>query len=136
MIDGTIAIAYEQQPHMKTPTYGLFSGRLEKDEPPLAGIQRELLEESGIVSDTWELFQEYTYPGKIDWTVYTFLAKQGVQNRPVAQESGEKIETVFCTPEEFVMHACTPEFRSREISDYLYRLRAEGRLDEFYTLLS
>src|SRR3990167_6673441 len=54
MVGDQILLAFEEQPN-KGPHWTLFGGRQEQDETPIQAAQRELLEESGYVSDNWEL---------------------------------------------------------------------------------
>src|SRR5882757_3955251 len=51
-----ILISRQSQPN-KENFYSLFGGRAEEGEDPLVTAKRELLEESGLESDDWELFK-------------------------------------------------------------------------------
>lgn len=54
--DGKICISHQSQP-TKKDFYSLFGGRAEEGEEPLTTAKRELLEESGMTSDSWELYK-------------------------------------------------------------------------------
>src|SRR5882762_1533858 len=59
--DETIYISYEEQPDNKPLSYTLFGGRQEPNEDPLMTAKRELLEETGMESEDWELYKTYKY---------------------------------------------------------------------------
>src|SRR5580698_1696402 len=56
--DNQIYLSYEEQP-TKLRSFTLLGGRMEPDEYPLETAKRELLEESGLESDNWELIKKY-----------------------------------------------------------------------------
>ena len=56
-----IYLGQEEQPG-KGPFFSLFGGRQEPGEDPLAGAKRELLEESGLAADDWELLKQVNLP--------------------------------------------------------------------------
>ena len=130
--DGSIAIALEKQPHMQKPMYSLFGGRVEKDEDMLSAAKRELLEESGLVSDDWELYRAYDAGGshKIDWQIHTYIARNCQKAKDAELDPGEQIEIYKCDFGEFIKIAGSQNFRSESFSDYLCRLFAENRLGE------
>lgn len=74
VLDGKIVAAVEKQPGMPR-MLGLFSGRCEDGEAPLAAAKRELLEESGIKAHRWVLLKRFSWPlGKIEWDTYLYAA--------------------------------------------------------------
>lgn len=96
-----ILIVDEEQPN--TPLYtGIFGGRQEPDEDALACAKRELLEEGGLVSDSWQHFQTYTFAGKIDWKITLFIAKNVSISAKPNLDVGEKITFREVEFDEFV----------------------------------
>src|SRR5437868_13556711 len=61
-----VYMSHQSQPN-KANFYSLFGGRKEKGEEPLECAKRELLEESGMSSNNWELYKEYKPLHKIEW---------------------------------------------------------------------
>lgn len=113
--EGKILISRQEQPSI-APFWGTFGGRMNPGEDPLQAAQRELLEESGYVSDNWQLWQAFQPLEKIEWSIYNFVAKNC---RPVAAstpDSGEKITMEAVTFDEFLSIAQRPDFRDSEIT--------------------
>jgi ADP-ribose pyrophosphatase len=86
-----IFIACEEQPRSKREI-GLFTGRAAKNEEPIATARRELLEESGLASEDWELLEVFEPSPHIDWSIYLFAAKGCRKVKEPHLDSGERIE--------------------------------------------
>lgn len=86
-----IVMLSQEQPHRPQPYTSLPGGRCEQNEEPLLCAQRELLEETGYASDDWILFQENQPAAKIEWTVFTFIARNCQAGAEPHLDSGEKI---------------------------------------------
>jgi ADP-ribose pyrophosphatase len=70
----------------------LPAGKLEPNEPPLATAQRELVEEGGVVANSWANLGTCTpSPGVLRETVHLFLARD-LAPAPAAPESAEVFE--------------------------------------------
>lgn len=130
--DGKIAITYEEQP-TKGPFYSLIGGRQDEGETPLEGAKRELLEESGLVSDYWVLYKTYMPYTKIDWEIYTFIARNCKKVNEQSLDGGEKITIQSVTFEEFVETIFSEKFYGREIAYDLMQMmyREPEKLEEF-----
>ncbi|MEK7093975.1 MAG: NUDIX hydrolase [Patescibacteria group bacterium] len=87
--DGTIVIADQEQPD-KAPFIGLLGGRVNEEEP-LEAAKRELQEESGYESDDWSVFSAVQPISKIDWTIYTFIARNCKKTGDQNLDGGEKV---------------------------------------------
>ena len=72
--DGKIILTEEQQPGTES-LIGAVSGRIEKEEDILEAAKRELLEESGYEAEKFILWDAQQPINKIDWVIYTFIAK-------------------------------------------------------------
>lgn len=99
--DGKIIIANEAQPGIKAEI-GLLTGRIEKNETPLAGAKRELLEETGYTAKQWTLLESFQPVYKVDWAVYYFIAKGCQKVADQNLDIGEKIKLLYVNFDEFV----------------------------------
>lgn len=118
--DGRILLARQQQPD-RQPYVSFFGGRVEPGEAPLAAAQRELLEESGATSDDWHLWRSERLSGKIDWTVYTYIARNCGQVGPQALDGGERITVKAVTLDELIALRHDPTFDERHFLPDLER---------------
>jgi len=128
--DGKICISHQSQP-TKKDFYSLFGGRAEEGEKPLATAKRELLEESGMESNSWELYKSYRPIHKIDWEIYTFIAKDCKKVADVKLDPGEKIESMELTFDEFVDFVLSDKYWGNEIVIDVLRMKDKGTLDDF-----
>ena len=119
-----ILLSYEEQP-MKPRSYSLFGGRQEPGEDPLVCAKRELLEETGFESDDWELYRQYEFPGKIDWTVYLYIARGCRKVAEQHLDAGEKIEIKPVSFETFLDIVTDEKFWGQEISNHFLRLQQD-----------
>ncbi len=70
----------------------LPGGRCDKGEDSLTAAKRELLEETGYSSDTWEPFRSYEPVDKMDWNIHIYIAKGCIKSAEPTPDPGEKIE--------------------------------------------
>jgi ADP-ribose pyrophosphatase len=101
--DKKIVVTDQMQPGWVKPKVGLLGGRVDEGEDVLDAAKRELLEESGYQSNDWSLFMSLQPVGKIDWAVFTFVAKDV---KKVADQSLDGAEQI----DEFVEIAIQPDF--------------------------
>lgn len=99
--DGKIIIALQEQPN-KPPFIGAIGGRVDEGEDVLEAAKRELLEESGYVAKEWILFDAVQPVSKIEWAVYTFIAKGCKKIAEQNLDGAEKIELKFVSFDEFI----------------------------------
>lgn len=124
-----ILITYQEQPSMK-PFIGMPGGIIDEGEEPFPAAQRELLEETGYTSDRWELFDSVQPTTKIDWAIFTFVAKDCRKVQEPRLDAGEKMEVKAVDWEEFLRLLTLPEYRDKELALKLLRLQATGKLSE------
>lgn len=99
--EGKVILTVQEQPG-RAPFLGCAGGRLEPGEDPLAAAKRELLEETGYESEDFILWHALQPTSKLDWAVYTFVAKNCRKAGEQKLDSGEKIELKFLDFDEFV----------------------------------
>lgn len=119
-VDGEIIISEQEQPGTN-PFIGCLGGRIDEGEEPLQATKRELLEETGMEAQEYILWDSTQLIDKIDWAIYTFLAKgcHKVQEQNI--ESGEKIKLKFVNFEDFIKLAAQENFRDAEIALKIFR---------------
>lgn len=136
VVGDEILIQDEQQPDGLAAFPSIPGGRCDAGEEPVQSAQRELAEETGYVSDDWTLWQETDPVGKIEWTVYTFIARQCRKEREPHLDAGEKITSRLVTFDEFLMLADDSHFYSPEIVPAMLRMRLDpAAKEEFRRLL-
>lgn len=135
-MNGEIIYSLQEQPG-KPPFVSLFGGRVEWGEDPLEGAKRELLEESGLESDDWELLFETQLGGKIDWASYYYIARNCRKVADIHLDAGEKIE-ILRTPvarffEDILAH---PKFRDSALQRYFHSAFNQPVADAFMDKLT
>ncbi len=92
-----VVITKQKQPR-KDWFYDYPGGRVdEEDTDELAGAKRELLEEAGLEFANWKLVEVKQPFNKIDWLVYTFVARGLVRQTEQHLDAGELIEVELAT---------------------------------------
>ena len=99
--DGKIIIGFQEQPH-KLPFMGAIGGRVDEGEDILEAAKRELLEETGYEANQWILYDAIQPISKIEWAIYTFIAKDLKKVAEQSLDGAEKIELKFITFDEFI----------------------------------
>lgn len=136
LADGQVFYSVQEQPGKK-PFHALFGGRVEEGENPLAGAKRELLEESGLASDDWRELMVWHAPGKLDWTVYYYLARDCQKVADPQLDGGEKIDVRSCTPEEFLRDIVSrPDFYETELKGSVYSAFNPEKANELLSRIS
>ncbi len=73
-------------------TVGPIGGRVDAGEDALSAAKRELLEESGYEADEFILWEAKQPTTKIDWVIFTFIAKGAKKVAEPELDGGEKIK--------------------------------------------
>jgi ADP-ribose pyrophosphatase len=125
--DGKIILTKQEQPG-KIPFIGATGGRVDQGEDILAAAKRELLEESGYEAEEFFLWEARHPTSKIDWVVYTFIAKGLKKVSDLNLDAGEKIELLPMTLDELIEVATDEDtyFAEQEIVVKLM----QGKYDE------
>jgi ADP-ribose pyrophosphatase len=125
-----ILLNRQSQPH-KHDYLSLYGGRAEENEDPLVTAKRELLEESGLTSEDWELFNVASPVAKIDWEIYYFIARNCQKTAEPHLDPGEKIEQIACTFEEFLKFVEEDDYLAKDLALEMFRMQKAGKLEEF-----
>lgn len=124
--EGKIILSKQEQPGVE-PFIGTFGGVIDTNESPLDAAERELHEEAGFKAAKFVLFDAVQLIDKIDWALYTFIAKGCEKVSQQHLDPGEKIELLFVSFDEF-LHILTQEnFRDTEIAIRLLRLKTNQK---------
>ncbi len=112
--DGKIILAEQEQPG-RAPYLGAIAGRSEKGEEILEAAKREFLEETGYEAERFELWDAHQPADKIDWAVFTFIAKGLKKVSDQSLDAGEKISLKLVTLPELVDIAAADGFPEGEV---------------------
>lgn len=118
--DGKIILLKESQPGKK-PFTALVGGRIGRNEKVLDAAKRELLEETGYEAREFIMFDSFQPVSKIEWNVYTFIAKDCKKVSEINPDSGEKIKLMPVSFEEFLKIVMSKEFNDTELTLKLLR---------------
>jgi 8-oxo-dGTP pyrophosphatase MutT (NUDIX family) len=133
--DGKILLIKQEQPGIVKPFWGTPGGRVDPGEDALTAAKRELLEETGCMSNDFSLWYALQPSGMIEWAVYTFIARGCLQKLEQQLDGGEKIEVYELSFDEFIKGVLSPEFRDTEISLQILRLIEAKKLQHFKSRL-
>lgn len=127
--EGKIILSQQEQPGMQ-PFIGALGGRVDNGESPLQAAERELLEEAGLRADRLEPWEATYIAEKVDWVVWTFIAKGCTKTEDQHPDAGEKIKLIELTFAEFMTAIAQDNYRDTDIALKLLRLSAQNKLDE------
>lgn len=99
--DGKILMTEQEQPG-KTPFIGAAGGRVDEEEDTLTAAKRELLEETGYIAEEFILWDARQPVSKIDWAVFTFIARGLKKVSDLDLDAGEKIKLLPLTLDELI----------------------------------
>lgn len=116
--DGRILLTEQEQPG-KEPFIGACGGHIDEGEDALAAARRELLEESGYTARKFILWDARHPTSKIDWVIYTFIAKGLERVAEPSLDGGEKIKLKPVTFDEFIELGSSGHFSEKEIQTKL-----------------
>lgn len=99
--DGKILLTEQEQPGKKM-FVGATGGRVDEGEDILSAAKRELLEETGYKAEEFILWDSQHPLSKMDWAVYTFIAKGLKKVADLKLDGGEKIKLKPSTLDELM----------------------------------
>jgi ADP-ribose pyrophosphatase len=135
-VQDKILVLKQQQPNWPRSRLSLPGGRCDWNEDSLEAAQRELLEETGYHSTDWKLWKEENPVSKIEWTVFTYIARNCTKVEEPKLDAGERISPRLISFDEFLMLSEDPSFYEKELSAFLLMMRANKKQrDDFRRLL-
>lgn len=122
-VNDKIILLEQTQPDRPKSYLSLPGGRISNNEDHLSAAKRELLEETGFESNGWSLWKEYSPFSKIDWSVYTYIARNCSKIANPKLDAGEKITQRQISFDEFINLADEPRFNADEIKFILFKAK-------------
>jgi len=113
--DGRIILTEQEQPGRTGGFIGAAGGRVDPGEDTLAAAKRELLEETGYTAENFILWDAQQPTTKIDWAVFSLVAKGLKKVSDLELDAGERIKLKPVTFDEFLDIATTMYFAEKEI---------------------
>lgn len=121
VIGENIILTEQVQPGWARPLFGAPGGRLDAGEDPLEAAKRELLEETGLETRQFILWDAIQPMEKIEFAIYTFIAKQCRKVTDETLDAGEKIELKELSFDEFLVIIADERYRDWEIAIKIFR---------------
>ncbi len=125
-----IIVEEQEQSGRAVSFYSLPGGRADGGGTPLEEAKREFREETGYVSDDWELWQTIVPNNKTLWSIYYFFARNCRLAGPQKLDGGEKISVKLLSFEDFLLLSDSPRLRGSEIMKMMLRMRLHPELKE------
>lgn len=127
-----LIIEDQDQPDRKN-NINLPSGRADQTDDPLIEAKRELLEETGYVSDDWQLWWEHQAGGKVLHDVYYFIARNCRKEKEPHLDPGERITTRLVSFEDLLVLADDPRFwAAPQLVNRFLRMQQDPTLREAF----
>ena len=121
--EGKILITHQQQPGSSKYITNA-GGRVEDDEDPLAAAKRELLEETGYVSDDYFLWKAFQPSLRIEQVIYIFIARNCTKIADQNLDPGEKIELELVSFEDFAQITIHDSYSDTDIQMEFLKAKA------------
>ncbi len=121
-----IIMLEEEQPG-KNPFLGLPGGRIEEGENPMDAAKRELLEETGCVTEDWGLWKAVQPTSKIDWAIYFFIAKRCTKLKEQRLDPGERIKLKYLPFSDFLEVVTNDRFPETDLVLEVLRAKTDPK---------
>ena len=129
----------QEQPSRNHPFFSLPGGAFDTpDEDPLLCAKREFLEETGYVSDDWELWYVFRGTSNVLGQTYFYVARNCRRIQEIIPDGGEKINHIFeLSFDDFLAFAENPDFTHWPIIRALFLARIyKEKYDELKDIFS
>jgi len=127
--NGRIILTEQEQPG-KESFIGAAGGRVDAGEEVIDAAKRELLEETGYTAERLELWDARQPVGKLDWAVFTFVAKGLKQVAEPHLDAGERISLKLVTFDELIEIATDENFYEQETQNKFLEAKYDGAKKE------
>jgi ADP-ribose pyrophosphatase len=136
LVDDKIIIQEQEQPH-RDMFISLPGGRCEDNESEINTAKRELLEETGYMSDDFTLWKVTPSPfSSVIGEAHCFIAKNCYKVAEPNLDNGEKIRNKLVSFDEFIALYENELFRSKDIlHEFLHLSLDKGLKQDFYKTL-
>jgi ADP-ribose pyrophosphatase len=125
----TILLQREEQPNLGK-FINIPGGGIDEGEDILSAVKREMLEESGYVSDNWEFLFSKSSSDRSNSAGYYFIARDIFKIQDNKLDIGEKVEVFEVSFEEFVEIVCTDQFRDKDIKMLVLQAYKNNTLED------
>ncbi len=133
--EGKIMLIEEEQPHIPLHLKNV-AGKVDPGETPEETARRELLEETGYECRDLELWYKENPIYKIDWAVYTFVARGCKNTGNQKLEGGERITPVLYSFDEFLDKVLEPDFPNLALKVKVLEAKLDpGKMTQLKSLL-
>jgi len=112
--DGTLLLVEDEQPG-RNAVLTFPGGQGEDGEDPESVAGRELFEETGYVFDTLDLISAVQPSSKIEWAIFTYVARGCRKVAEPKLDPGERITLRAVTLDELITLADDPIFQNKEL---------------------
>jgi ADP-ribose pyrophosphatase len=136
-MDNQIVLQEQSQPHRDDTFICLPGGWADVEGEVIEDTaKRELMEETGLSSDDWQLWKVAGIRGFIYWENYIYIARNCKQTGEQRLDGGEQIENGLVTLDEFLTLIDDPRFRHKDLLQDFYQIREESeKRDAFAKML-
>jgi ADP-ribose pyrophosphatase len=136
LVGDKIALQRQTQPHREGYFICLPGGWADTPgENTEETAKRELMEETGLSSDDWELWKIAGVGGFVHWENYIFIARHCQKTGEMRLDGGEQIENGEVTLDELLTLIDDPQFRHKDLLQDFYQIRENPEKKEAFQKL-
>lgn len=137
VVGDKIMIEEQEQPDRAESFLSLPGGRIDDENvDPVLEAKREMLEETGYVSDDWASWCSITPHHRVAYSIHYFLARNCRKVAEQTLDNGERIRLRFVTFNEMLDLSDDPSFRGSETVKLFLRLRLDKKMrEDFHKIL-